>query len=89
MHTFEILNQCITSAKQQVEVGALYYHYRTPTQHYRVLAIALDEATEQPCVVYQAMYGEKLIWVRTLDAWCDQVECQGEIFSRFIKIIES
>lgn len=85
MHKLEILNQSLITAKRRIEVGELYYHYRTPNQFYRVLAIALDEATGKPCVVYQALYGEQLVWVRDLNVWCDKVEHEGQIIPRFIK----
>ena len=31
---------------------------------YRILHFAIDSETEEPCVVYQALYGEGLIYVR-------------------------
>ncbi len=86
MHSLEHLNTLLIEAKQKIEVGALYSHYRTPHQSYRVLSLALDEATEAPCVVYQALYGDQLIWVRTVEAWCEYVSDNGQVIARFIKM---
>jgi hypothetical protein len=88
MRQFEELDRVLMEAKQQVEVGALYFHYRSPGQSYKVLSLALDEATEEPCVVYQALYGSQLIWVRSVKAWCECLDYKGQLVSRFIKILE-
>ncbi|XWV25629.1 TonB box-like protein [Tupanvirus deep ocean] len=80
----EILSKNIGSIN--IKPGDIYYHYRSPHDHYKVITIALDEATEKPVVVYQALYGKKLIWVRHYDVWCQNVEHNGEILKRFTKI---
>lgn len=41
-----------------------YRHFRNK-KIYRFVAYATLEATQEPAVVYQAMYGEHGIWVRT------------------------
>jgi hypothetical protein len=85
MHELESLNFIFAQAKQQVEVGAVYHHYRNPNHLYRVLAVAIDEKLEQPCVVYQALYGDYLTWVRSFSDWCGKIEYQGQIVSRFLR----
>lgn len=61
------------NAEQQVHVGGIYSHYRSPEKSYKVLAIAIQEENEEPCVVYQALYGDNLIWVRNLSVWCSYI----------------
>lgn len=87
MHQLKHLNQVLIQAKQQVEIGALYVHFRSLEDRYKVLSLALDEITEEPCVIYQALYGEQLIWIRTVQAWCDLVEHEDQMVVRFTKIV--
>lgn len=83
-HTNEtdLLKQ-LDKCREIVLVGRLYYHYRTPTDFYKVLDIGLDEATENVVVIYQAQYGKYLIWVRSFDKWCESVENNGKMVQRF------
>jgi hypothetical protein len=69
-----------------IVAGELYYHYRTPNAYYKIIAIGLDEATEDPVVVYQAQYGKNLIWTRNVNNWCQSIEHNHTIVPRFIKI---
>lgn len=79
----------VTEAKKQVEEEALYFHYRNPSQHYKVLYVGLLEATEEPCVVYRALYGDQLVWARALSVWLDLVDTpQGKV-PRFQKVKNS
>lgn len=73
MHNLSHLVKAVEKAKKQVRVGGVYAHYRHPDRFYKVLAIALQEKNEEPCVVYQALYGDGLIWVRDLSIWCSYV----------------
>ena len=86
MHFFTNLKETVEKAEQIVSIGGLYTHYRNADHQYKVLAIAINEKTEEPCVVYQALYGEKLIWIRSLSVWCDSIEYEGKNVLRFIKI---
>ena len=70
-----------------IEVGGIYYHYRNPTIYYQVLMIAINEATETPVVVYQALYGKKIIWTRKISIWNQLVEHNGVLVKRFTKKI--
>ena len=85
MHSFEDLKETIKQAEKNVQVGGLYAHYRSPEQLYKVLAIGINEKTEEPCVIYQTLYEDLLIWVRPLSAWCDSIEYEGKIVLRFNK----
>ena len=50
---------------------------------YRVLHIAKHSETLEDMVVYQAMYGERGIWVRHLAMFEEEIERDGKTFRRF------
>ena len=59
MHLPEkILTQRLDNAARSIEVGASYYHYKQPNHTYTVMQLAIMEATDQPCIIYRANYGE-------------------------------
>ena len=55
---------------------------------YRVLHIAKHSETLEDMVVYQAMYGERGIWVRPLTMFEEEIEREGKIFRRFSPITD-
>jgi hypothetical protein len=62
MHEKESQSQLSTKlaqATRQVTVGARYMHYKQLS--YKVVALALREEDNEPCVVYQAEYGENVL----------------------------
>jgi hypothetical protein len=71
--SWEELGEMIGEAGRRVEVGGLYRHSKTGGL-YRVVDLALLEATEEVGVVYRAEYGEKLVWVRSLGNFLEEVE---------------
>ncbi len=78
--TFE---QAIIEAKKLVSVAAIYSHYKDRAKQYKILCLALDEASESVCVVYQALYEPYLTWIRPLANFLETVEWQGEKVKRF------
>lgn len=74
----------LTAAAEQVTVGARYMHYKQTA--YKVLSLALREEDNQPCVVYQAEYGEHIVFVRPVENWLEEVELDGRMVSRFTKL---
>ena len=58
-----------------------YRHFKG--NEYRLLAVAKHSETLEPMVVYQALYGEKGIWVRPASMWNEIVEHQGHKVPRF------
>lgn len=73
----------IKIASQKVKVGGLYYHYKKPKDYYKVINIAITEWNDELCVIYEAQYGKKLIFVRPLDSWLEKVEWDGDVIDRF------
>ena len=63
-----------------------YRHFKG--KFYEVIGIARHSETEEPMVVYRALYGEGGIWVRPADMWVETVERDGKPFQRFEKITE-
>jgi len=61
-----------------------YRHYKGP--EYQVLGVARHSETEEPMVVYQALYGERGYWLRPLQMFCEKVEVAGEKVPRFALI---
>lgn len=58
-----------------------YRHFKG--KEYRVLGVARHSETLEPLVVYQALYGERGLWVRPAAMWNEQVEREGRIMPRF------
>lgn len=78
------LSARLAKAAEQVTVGARYMHYKR--QSYKVLALALREEDNEPCVVYQAEYGDHITFIRPVVNWVEEVEVDGQKVKRFTKI---
>jgi hypothetical protein len=87
MHlSHERLIEDLKIATKKVRVGANYFHYKNPDQVYKVLRLAVTEEDDSICVIYQAQYGERLIFVRPLNSWLDTVDFKDKITDRFTQI---
>ena len=58
-----------------------YRHYKG--QEYQVLGVARHSETEEPMVVYRALYGEFGLWVRPLVMFQELVVIEGLSRPRF------
>ena len=58
-----------------------YRHFKG--NEYEVIGIARHSETEEPMVVYRALYGEACLWIRPADMWNETVERDGQIYRRF------
>ena len=65
-----------------------YYRHFRNKKIYRFVAFATLEATEEEAVVYQAMYGEKRLWIRSKANFFEEVEYEGGRVSRFRPVSE-
>ena len=63
-----------------------YRHFKGNV--YRVLHIAKHSETLEEMVVYQAMYGERGVWVRQRAMFEEVIERDGKTFRRFSPISE-
>ena len=87
MHkTQDQLSAKLHDASHLVHVGAHYRHYKSTDLLYEVLHLAILEATQEPAVVYQALYGDHLIWIRTLSDFTAKVEKDGQKLLRFEEV---
>lgn len=70
-----------------VQAGEIYQHYRNQ-KNYRIVCEAVLEASETPCVVYEALYSEAphKFWVRPIEDFFATVELNGKTMKRFEKI---
>ena len=57
-------------AKKEIALGR-YRHFKG--NEYEVLAIARHSETQEPMVVYKALYGEQAVWVRPASMWTEEV----------------
>ena len=65
---------------QEIRPGR-YRHFKG--NEYRVLYLARHSETQEEMVVYQALYGERGIWVRPASMWNETVERDGKTYTRF------
>jgi len=70
--------------ENNIVIGKKYRHFKG--NEYLVLYVAKHSETLEDMVVYQALYGERGIWVRPLSMFLEEKEVDGKIVSRFEKI---
>ena len=70
---------------QQVDLG-VYQHFKG--NKYQVIGVGLDSRDKKPVVIYQALYGDRMLWTRPVHEWADIVDYHGEYVPRF-KFISS
>jgi hypothetical protein len=73
----------VQKARLKIKTGDKYFHYKNPDRFYEILAVGLIESSEEPCVVYRALYGDKVVWVRTIANFLEKVEVGGKKVKRF------
>ncbi|MBC7764158.1 DUF1653 domain-containing protein [Microbacteriaceae bacterium] len=82
----ESLIQKIIDAKADITIGGVYAHYKNPSKTYEVQLLSFAEADETLQVVYRALYGKRLSFVRPLVSWSENVEYDGQSVKRFRRI---
>ncbi len=63
-----------------------YRHFKG--NEYRLLYVARHSETLEPRVVYQALYGDRGIWVRPACMWSEHIDRDGYSGPRFAYIEE-
>ena len=58
-----------------------YRHFKG--KPYEVISIARHSETEEPMVVYRALYGEHGLWTRPAAMWNEQIIRDGQTYTRF------
>jgi hypothetical protein len=64
----------------EIKIGR-YRHFKG--NEYQVLYIARHSETRELMIVYQALYGERGIWVRPASMWNETIERDGNTYKRF------
>lgn len=82
----ESLIQKLIDAKDDITIGAVYAHYKDPSKTYEVQLLSIAESDETLQVVYRALYGKRLSFVRPLASWNEDVEYDGQSVKRFRRI---
>ncbi len=65
----------------------VYRHFKG--NYYKLLFVAEHSETREPMAVYQALYGKRGCWVRSLAMWQQTVERDGERIPRFAYVCDS
>ena len=68
---------------QEIQPG-LWKHFKGNL--YRVMYVALYSETGEEMVVYQALYGQRGMWVRPASMWLEHVERDGYSGPRFVRL---
>ena len=70
-----------------LSAGQIYRHYKRQDE-YRIVCIAVIEATEEPCVVYEALYpsAKQRYWIRPVTDFCAEVSFEGAVVPRFLQV---
>jgi hypothetical protein len=74
----------IQMVENKIIHGKRYRHFKG--NEYLVLYLAKHSETLEELVVYQALYGDRGIWVRPMNMFLEQVEVNGQMINRFEKI---
>ena len=69
----------------EIKLGR-YRHFKG--NEYEALYLAKHSETQEPMVVYRALYGERGVWVRPASMWNETVERDGKTYQRFTYIGE-
>ncbi len=73
-------------AENEITPGR-YRHFKG--KEYEVLFVAKHSETEEPMVVYRALYGDRGVWVRPASMWTERIERDGKTQLRFERIGET
>jgi len=77
----------IAQASKQITLNATYVHYKGADKLYKPIHFATLESNNELCVVYQALYGEKLLFIRPVSIWLETVEWKGKTVQRFAPVV--
>ncbi len=79
------MKKIILSEKAKNLKLGIYEHYKK--KRYQVLSVVLHSESKEELVLYKALYGKGLSWVRPLDMFLEEIEIDGVKHPRF-KLVE-
>lgn len=71
-------------SSREIKLGAKYRHFKG--NEYLVMHVARHSETLEEYVVYQALYGERGIWIRPLEMFLSMKEVDGKLVQRFTEV---
>lgn len=81
------LNNRIAEAASKVIIGGVYRHYKYPDRKYFVEKIAIQEESQNVCVIYKDIASLSApSFVRDLGSWLEHVEWEGKMVPRFLRL---
>ena len=57
---------------REIKINAVYKHFKG--DRYIVVDVAIDSETKEKLVVYRALYGEHLLYIRPLEMFLSEVD---------------
>lgn len=79
--------ESMSGSEREIKIGKRYRHFKG--NEYLVLHVAKHSETLEEMVVYQALYGDRGIWVRPLSMFLDRKEADGRLVVRFEEMDEA
>ena len=72
---------------KEVKVKGIYKHFKG--DYYIVEDIAFNSETEEKMVIYRALYGDNLLWVRPYNMFLEEVNRNGQKYRFELQDIKS
>lgn len=70
----------LSKQAQDLQLG-IYIHYKN--REYEVLGVGINSETLEEYVIYKALYGKGLTWLRPLKMFLETIEIEGKVIPRF------
>ena len=67
-------------SRQKVKKG-IYKHFKG--NNYKVIGVAKHSETKEEFVIYQALYGKKVLWIRLVKMFLEKVTVNDKKVPRF------
>ncbi len=80
------ISRQIEEVKDKIVIDSDYAHYKDASKIYRPKGFGTLEADDSLCVIYEAQYGDYLVFIRPVSEWLEQVEWRGKVVLRFTKL---